>query len=141
MIYIEADRFLSSHTKHVNTSSLSAKHVARHPSTDTVPILKRVNNWILDTVNGLYWNLHKISTGREDFWKVTEARGLPYRLLRDAGKGVDVYILSSGINIHHEYFGQRAQNVERGPRETAANFHNDHNPRDAFSDEEGDGTA
>lgn len=34
-----------------------------------------------------------------------------YQYMSEAGKGVDVYIIDSGINIDHEWFGGRATNI------------------------------
>lgn len=55
------------------------------------------------------YNLQMIGAGRKLDIPVTDGDG-DYRMISDAGRGVDIYILDTGIRITHELFQNRASN-------------------------------
>lgn len=62
--------------------------------------------WTTATQRVAPWHLNVISAGG----RLPRPIWGPYDYMRGAGQGVNVYVLDTGINIAHDYFGGRAEN-------------------------------
>lgn len=70
------------------------------------------DGWLFWTQIGVPWGLGVVSAGYKlSLPKINGRWASKWQYINNPGRGVDIYVMDSGVNIHHKYFNGRALNL------------------------------